>query len=78
MQLPWNDNFLPEALIASAVAGIAAGVIGGLLGAGLRGKLPRPGTARVAFGASLLAIIVVIGTFLVTDEPGGLPRARSR
>jgi hypothetical protein len=69
MQLPWNDAFLPEALIASAVAGIASGVIGGLLGAGLRGKLPRLSTARLAFGASLLAVIATIGTFLVTSEP---------
>ena len=71
MQLPWNDGFLPEALIASAVAGVAAGVIGGLLGAGLRGKLPQLGTARLAFGAGLLTIIVVTGVFLVTSEPGG-------
>ena len=26
MQLPWNDAFLPEALIASVVAGVAAGI----------------------------------------------------
>ena len=50
MQLPWNENFLPEALIASAVAGVAGGLIGGLLGAGLRGKLPQLRTARLAFG----------------------------
>ena len=71
MQLPWNDGFLPDALIASAVAGIAAGAIGGLLGAGLRGKLPQPGTARLAFGTGLLTIIVVTGVFLVTSEPEG-------
>jgi hypothetical protein len=71
MQLPWNDNFLPEALIASAIAGVAAGVIGGLMGAGLRGRLPRPSVARAAFAAGLLAIVVVTGTFLVTSEPGG-------
>src|SRR5215212_3429244 len=71
MQLPWNDAFLPEALIASAVAGVAAGVIGGLLAAGLRGKLPQLGTARLAFGAGLLTIIVLIGAFLVTSEPDG-------
>ncbi len=71
MQLPWNDGFLPEALIASALAGIAAGVIGGLLGAGLRGKLPQLGTARLAFGAGLLTIIVIVGAFLVTSEPDG-------
>ncbi len=71
MQLPWNDGFLPEALIASAVAGVAAGVIGGLLGAGLRGKLPQPGTARLAFGAGLLTIVAIVGTFLVTSEPDG-------
>ncbi len=71
MQLPWNESFLPEALIASTVAAVAAGVIGGLLGAGLRGKLPRLGTARLAFGAGLVAIIAVTGTFLVTSEPAG-------
>jgi hypothetical protein len=71
MQLPWNDSFLPEALIASTVAAIAAGVIGGLLGAGLRGKLPQLGTARLAFGVSLVAIIAVTATFLVTSEPDG-------
>jgi hypothetical protein len=71
MPLPWNDAFLPEALIASAVSGIAAGAIGGLLAAGLRGKLPQPGTARLAFGASLLTIIVITGMFLVTSEPDG-------
>jgi hypothetical protein len=71
MQLPWNDAFLPEALIASAVAGIASGVIGGLLGAGLRGKLPSLSTARIAFGAGLIAVIAVTGVFLVTSEPDG-------
>jgi hypothetical protein len=71
MQLPWNDAFLPEALIASTVAGVAAGLIGGLLGSGLRGKLPQVGTARVAFGASMLAIVAVMATFLVTSEPDG-------
>ena len=71
MPLPWNDGFLPEALIASAVAGVAGGLIGGLLGSGLRGKLPEVGTARLAFGASLLTILVVMGTFLVTSEPDG-------
>jgi hypothetical protein len=71
MQLPWNDSFLPEALIASAVAAVAAGVIGGLMGAGLRGKLPQPNVARAAFGAGLVAIIAVTGAFLVTSEPEG-------
>jgi hypothetical protein len=71
MQLPWNDSFLPEALVASALAGIAGGVIGGLLGAGLRGQLPRPSTARLAFGGGLLAIVVIMGAFLVTSEPEG-------
>jgi hypothetical protein len=71
MQLPWNDAFLPGALIASAVAGVAGGVIGGLMGAGLRGKLPRVGTARLAFGAGLLAIVAVMATFLITSEPDG-------
>jgi len=71
MQLPWNDGFLPEALIASAVAGVAAGVIGGLLAAGLRGKLPQVGTARLAFGASLLTIIALVGVFLITSVPDG-------
>ena len=71
MQLPWNDGFLPEALIASAVAAVAAGVIGALLGAGLRGKLPQLGTSRVAFGAGLLTIIAVIAAFLVTSVPDG-------
>jgi hypothetical protein len=71
MQLPWNGGFLPEALIASAVAGVAAGVIGGLLGAGLRGKLPALRTARTAFAGGLLAIMAVMATFLVTSEPDG-------
>jgi hypothetical protein len=71
MQLPWADSILPEALVASAVAGLAGGVIGGLLGAGLRGELPRPGAARLGFGLSLLAIVAVTGTFLVTSEPKG-------
>ena len=71
MQLPWNDAFLPDALIASAIAGVAGGVIGGLMGAGLRGKLPRLNTARAAFGAGLLAVIAVTGVFLVTSEPSG-------
>jgi hypothetical protein len=71
MPLPWNDAFLPEALIASAVAAVAAGVIGGLLGSGLRGQLPQLGTARLAFGAGLLAIVAVTGAFLVTSEPDG-------
>ena len=69
--LPWNSAILPDALIASAIAGVAAGVIGGLLGAGLRGELPRPGTARVAFGASLLVVVAMVGVYLVTDEPKG-------
>jgi len=71
MQLPWNDSFLPEALIASTVAAVAAGVIGGLMGASLRGKLPQPNVARTAFGAGLVAIIAVTGAFLVTSEPDG-------
>jgi hypothetical protein len=71
MQLPWNDGFLPEALIASAVAGVAGGLIGGLLGSGLRGKLPQLGTARLAFGAGLLTILAVMATFLITTEPDG-------
>jgi hypothetical protein len=71
MPLPWNDGFLPEALIASAVAGVAGGLMGGLLGSGLRGKLPTVGTARLAFAGSLLTILVVMGTFLVTSEPDG-------
>ena len=71
MQLPWNDAFLPEALIASGIAGVAAGLIGGLLGAGLRGKLPALRTARTAFGVSMLAIMAVMATFLVTSEPEG-------
>ena len=71
MQLPWNDAFLPEALIASAVAGVAGGLIGGLMGAGLRGKLPQVRTARLVFGAGLLAIVAVMATFLVTSEPDG-------
>jgi len=69
--LPWNSAILPDALIASAIAGVAAGLIGGLLGAGLRGELPRPGTARVAFGASLLVVVAMVGVYLVTDEPKG-------
>ena len=71
MQLPWNEHFLPEALIASAVAGVAAGLVGGLLGSGLRGKLPQLRAARVAFGLSMVAIIGVMATFLVTSEPDG-------
>ena len=71
MQLPWNDAFLPEALIASAIAGVAGGVIGGLLGAGLRGKLPQLRTSRVAFGLGMVAIIGVMVTFLVPSEPDG-------
>ena len=71
MQLPWNDSFLPEALVASAIAGVAGGLIGGLLGSGLRGALPKPGTARLAFGGGLLAIVAIMGTFLVTSEPDG-------
>jgi hypothetical protein len=71
MQLPWNDAFLPEALIASTVAGVAGGLIGGLLGSGLRGKLPQVGTARLAFGAGMLAIVAVMATFLVPSEPDG-------
>jgi hypothetical protein len=71
MQLPWNDSFLPEALIASAVAGVAGGLIGGMLGSGLRGRLPRPGVARLAFGGGLLTIVVVMGIFLLPSEPDG-------
>jgi hypothetical protein len=71
MQLPWNDGFLPEALIASAIAGVAAGVMGGLMAAGLRGKLPQANTARFAFGAGLLTIVAITGVFLVTSAPGG-------
>jgi hypothetical protein len=71
MQLPWSESILPEALVASAVAGVAGGVIGGLLGAGLRGELPQPGTARLAFGGGLLAILAVMATFLVSSEPEG-------
>jgi hypothetical protein len=69
MELPWNDNFLPEALIASAIAGVAAGAIGGLLGSGLRGALPQVHVARAVFGAGLLAVVALVGTFLVTTEP---------
>jgi len=69
--LPWTSAFLPEALIASAIAGTAGGVIGGLLGSGLRGKLPAPGTARLAFAASLVTVMAVVGAYLVTDEPRG-------
>ena len=50
---------------------MAAGLIGGLLGAGLRGKLPQRNATRLAFGGGLLAIIVLMGTFLVTSEPDG-------
>jgi hypothetical protein len=71
MQLPWNDSFLPEALLASAAAGVAGGLIGGLLGSGLRGALPRPGTARLVFGGGLVAIVAIMGAFLVTSEPDG-------
>ncbi len=69
--LPWNSAILPDALIASAIVGVAAGLIGGLLGAGLRGELPQLSTARVAFGASLLVVVAMIGMYLVTDEPKG-------
>jgi hypothetical protein len=71
MPLPWDAAILPEALVASAVAGVASGLIGGMLGAGLRGELPRPGLARVAFGGSLVAIVAVVGALLVTSEPSG-------
>ncbi|MGH2837329.1 MAG: hypothetical protein ACRDJY_03135, partial [Thermoleophilaceae bacterium] len=71
MQLPWNDAFLPEALIASAIAGVAAGITGGLLGSGLRGKLPQLRAARWSFGLSMVAIVGVMATFLVTSEPDG-------
>jgi hypothetical protein len=71
MPLPWDEAILPEALIASAIAGVASGAIGGLLGAGLRGRLPALGTTRLAFGAGLVAVMAVIGTFLVTSEPEG-------
>ncbi|HYH59138.1 MAG TPA: hypothetical protein VD790_07940 [Thermoleophilaceae bacterium] len=69
--LPWNTAFLPEALIASAIAGTAAGLIGGLLGAGLRGELPKASTGRLVFAASLLTVMAIIGTYLVTSEPKG-------
>ena len=39
MELPWTENFMPEGLIASAIAGVAAGAIGGLLGSGLSERL---------------------------------------
>jgi hypothetical protein len=71
MQLPWNESFLPEALVASAVAGVAGGAIGGLMGAGLRGALPSVRTARLAFAAGLVAIFAVTGAFLITSEPEG-------
>ena len=71
MQLPWNENFLPEALIASAIAGVAAGLIGGLLGSGLRGKLPQVRASRLAFGLAMVAIIGVTATLLVPSKPGG-------
>ena len=69
MQLPWNDGFMPEALVASAITGTAAGAIGGLLGAGLRGRLPAVRTARLAFAGGLVTVMAVIGLFLVTSEP---------
>ena len=69
MPLPWNENFLPEALVASAIAGLAGGVMGGLLGAGLRGRLPAARTTRLAFGTALVAIVALVGTYLVTSEP---------
>ena len=72
MELPWTENFLPEALIASTIAGVAAGAIGGLLGSGLRGKLPQVNVARIAFGVGLLTIVALVGTFLVTSEPKNL------
>jgi hypothetical protein len=75
MQLPWNENFLPEALIASAIAGVAGGVIGSLLGAGLRGKLPELRTSRIAFGLGMVAIIGVMATFLVPSKPDGYQAA---
>jgi hypothetical protein len=75
MQLPWNENFLPEALIASAVAGVAGGVIGGLLGSGLRGKLPQLRTSQIAFGVGMVAIIGVMALFLVPSKPEGYQAA---
>ena len=69
MPLPWTSALLPEALGFAAVAGIAGGLLGGLLGAGLRGRLPRPATARAACAASILAFAALMIVGLQTTVP---------
>jgi hypothetical protein len=69
MPLPWIGGLLPDGLAFAAVAGIAGGMLGGLLGAGLRGRLPRPGVARGAFAGS----IVALGTLLAIGLSNGVP-----
>jgi hypothetical protein len=69
MKLPWNGAFMPEALVAAAVAGTAAGVLGGLVGAALRGELPRPAIARTAAALASVALALAVANGLYETAP---------
>ena len=69
MKLPWQTAFMPEALIAAALAGTAAGVIGGLTGAALRGRLPRPAVARFTAVAAAVVLALVVADGLYETAP---------
>jgi hypothetical protein len=65
--IPWNGALLPEALIAATIVGVGAGLVGAWSGAALHGR--RPAGRPVLAGA--LAVLVVAGWGLATnDEPG--------
>ncbi len=72
MPLPWTADVLPEGLVLSTIAGVAGGVTGALIGSALRGALPRPPAARLAFAASVVAVGACVGYGLATSAPQGV------
>ena len=78
MPVAWPEALISEAIVVVPLVGIAAGIIGGFIGACL--AAPRdPGAVRipglVAPGVAVLAIAVVIGYGLRTDNQEGIRAA---
>jgi hypothetical protein len=72
MPLPWTTALLPEAVPTAIVAGVASGVLGALFALALRGELPRPVVARVAFVACFSTLVALGANALVYRAPEGV------
>jgi hypothetical protein len=59
MPLPWTSALLPEGIICATVAGVGGGLLGGLFASAMRGQLPAPRIARIAFVG---AVALILGT----------------